>query len=137
MCNEEFFQSERQRARGLYTKARQNGFESRDDLSDWFVSQLKEQKCKCYFCETSIHDINRLIDAKLIAKRKTGKGFRGPVLEIDKNEDNYTKELCVLACHYCNNDKSNLMSKEQYKAHFGPNRKKYFDGLLEQLNQQV
>jgi hypothetical protein len=133
MCDQKFLDKEYLRAKSLYNKQKHQGFANWRDMADWMVAKLKEQKCCCYFCDTSIHDINKLIDKGLVAKRKTGNSFRGPVLEIDKNDELYTKELCVLACHYCNNDKSNLMSADDYKKHFGPNRKKYFDQLIKQL----
>jgi len=61
-------------------------------------------------------------------------GRRGPVLEIDKNDDTYVPKNCVLSCYYCNNDKSYTSSKEDYKDYFGKNRHQYFKTLLDKLN---
>lgn len=63
-----------------------------------------------------------------------GEGRRGPVLEIDKNDETYVPENCVLSCYYCNNDKSYTSSKEDYKVYFGKNRHQYFKTLLNRLN---
>lgn len=128
--NEKYIEEERKRVKRLYNRSKHKGFSSGDDLADWYVEQLRKYKCRCYFCEVSIHDINRLIDSGRLKTRKTGYGLRGPVLEIDKNDDTYTRELCVLACYYCNNDKSYTTTAEDYKKYFGHNRKKYFDLLL-------
>jgi len=96
---------------------------------------LKTQKFRCFYCETSIIDINKLIDCGLLKTRAVkGEGRRGPVLEIDKNDDTYVPENCVLSCYYCNNDKSYTSSKEDYKVYFGKNRHQYFKTLLNKLN---
>ena len=128
-----FYENESVRVAQNFNKAKHKGFADKNDLASWFVNQLKENNCTCYYCETSIHDIAKLIDAAKLKQRAIGYGFRGKVLEIDKNDDNYTKKHCVLSCYYCNNDKSYITSKEDYKKHFGVNRKKYFDYLLNQL----
>ena len=111
-------------------------FENRRELSTWYGQQLDHQDCKCHYCETSIFDINRLIDAGLLATRAVrGEGVRGRVLEIDKeiNELGYSPENCVLACYYCNNDKSYIFSSEDYKRFYGPGRKAHFSHLMGQL----
>jgi len=44
--------------------------------------------------------------------------------EVDKkiNDLVYSKENCVLACYYCNNDKSYTVNDEVYKPFLGPAR---------------
>ena len=128
-----YYEEQRKRAEKLYNGKKHSNFTDRKKFANWYVEQLKEYKCKCYYCETSIHDIKRLIDAKVLKTRAVrGNGSRGSVLEIDKNNI-YSKDTCVLACYYCNNDKSYTLDKEDYKKYFGENRKKYFKKLLESL----
>lgn len=134
MCSKEYFENEHKRVVKIYNKSKHLGFKNKLDLADWFVSELKKNSCKCYYCGTSIHDISRLIDAGLLVERKIGYGYRGRPLEIDKNDSTYTKQHCVLSCYYCNNDKSYTSTKEDYKQYFGPNRKKYFEILLNKLD---
>ena len=76
--------------------------------------------------------MTKLIKAQILKTRKIGYGERGPVLEIDKkiNENGYSPDNCVLSCYYCNNDKSYILDSEDYKEHFGKNRKKHFSKLL-------
>ena len=106
-------------------------------MAAWFVEKLKRQNFSCFYCETSIFDINKLIDEGLLKTRAVkGEGRRGPVLEIDKNDDVYVPENCVLSCYYCNNDKSYTSSKNDYKENFGANRKKYFDNLIKLLKNE-
>lgn len=109
-------------------------FGGKIELADWYVEKLKEQDYKCHYCKTSIHTINELIDSEKLPSRKVrGGGKRGPVLEIDKQGDYYSKDNCVLACYYCNNDKSYIASKEDYEKYFGKNRKIYFEMLMKEL----
>ncbi|MDD4950571.1 hypothetical protein [Sulfuricurvum sp.] len=128
----DFIEKEKLRVKKLFAKKHQLGFESRTDLADWFAKRIQLQKYKCEYCETSIFDIRKLIEKEMLKTRKTAYGKRGLVLEIDKkiNEIGYTKDNCVLACYYCNNDKSYIFDHNEYKKCFGENRKKFFTNLL-------
>ncbi|MCC6759834.1 MAG: hypothetical protein IT252_01390 [Chitinophagaceae bacterium] len=135
MNTEEYLKQEYARAKkNLYTADRKV-FGSADDLASWFTNALRHQNFCCHYCKTSIFDINKLIDAGLLKTRSVrGGGKRGPVLEIDKNDDSYIPENCVLSCYYCNNDKSYTATKEDYETYFGNNRHQYFLQLLQQLS---
>lgn len=128
----DFIEKEKQRVKKLFAKKHQPGFKNSNDLADWFAERLQKQKYKCEYCETSIFDMRKLIESKMLKTRKVRYGERGPVLEIDKgnNEEGYTKDNCVLACYYCNNDKSYIFGYDDYKKYFGENRKIYFNNLL-------
>lgn len=135
MNQQEYIKQEFARAKKNLYKSERKTFGSADKLATWFVEKLKRQNFSCFYCETSIFDINKLIDAELLKTRAVrGEGRRGPVLEIDKNDDTYIPENCVLSCYYCNNDKSYTSSKEDYKVYFGKNRHQYFKTLLDKLN---
>lgn len=134
---QEYCELERVRVAKNYIKDKHIGFADKHDFANWFVLELQKNQCRCYYCETSIFDINKLIDSNLLKTRTVNiNGKRGPVLEVDKNDKNYTKELCVLSCYYCNNDKSYIFTKEDYKKHFGKNRNLYFKGLLDELEKK-
>lgn len=129
-----YYEEQRKRVRKIYNGKKHSVFNNKDVFANWYVEQLKSYKCECYYCETSIHDIKRLIKANLLKTRAVkGNGRRGSVLEIDKNNNTYSKGTCVLACYYCNNDKSYILDKEDYKKYFGENRKQYFKKLLDSL----
>jgi len=127
-----FILAERDRAADLFSTRHKPGFATKADFAQWFIRQMKQQNLSCHYCETSILDIRRLIDQGLLKQRKTGNGWRGPVLEVDKRSNHlgYSPENCVLSCYYCNNDKSYTLDSEAYKQFFGPNRKAFFDYLL-------
>ena len=53
-------------------------------------------------------------------------------LEVDRinpYDKFYHKENCVLACYFCNNDKSDIFSFDQYK-NFKENRLNFLKSLL-------
>ncbi len=106
--------------------------ENRKD-SDW-VRIINEQHFKCYYCNTDIRTIQKLILNHLIGLRKRGlSGYSGLHFELDhKNsnkEDNSSQNL-VAACYYCNNDKSNTICEQVFLNYFGPQRKIAFDKLF-------
>jgi 5-methylcytosine-specific restriction endonuclease McrA len=96
---------------------------------------ILRQNFTCYYCNTDIRDIQKLILKRIITLRKRGAfGYSGLHFELDhKNaikEDNTPQNL-VAACYYCNNDKSNTFSAEVFLSYFGPQRKVAFDKLLQ------
>lgn len=137
---EQFIQLEIIRVRGLFNATKHApGFITRQHLATWYGDMLVAQDCKCHYCESSIFDIRRLIEAGLLATRAVrGNGVRGPVLEIDKKTNGlgYTPGNCVLACYYCNNDKSYTMNADEYKEYYGPGRHRHFQHLIAQLDNQ-
>jgi hypothetical protein len=133
MTRSELLRAEEARVLKLYNSSKHKaGFINKKNFANWFLGRLEKQNFCCFYCETSIIDIKELISKKLLKTRKTGYGFRGPVLEIDKmvNDMGYNPQNCVLSCYYCNNDKSYILHSSVYKIHFGANRKRYFDSLL-------
>lgn len=115
----------------LFSSKHRVGFKTKGEFVKWYLGKLASQNYCCYYCETSILIIRDLIENNKLKARRTGYGSRGPALEIDKkiNSRGYNEENCVLSCYYCNNDKSSIFDGEEYKAHFGENRKKFFEYL--------
>jgi len=62
-------------------------------------------------------------------------GIRGPSLEVDQKNPTrgYTKDNCVLACYFCNNDKSSIYPADVYKKYFGEARKRHFADVAKEL----
>ncbi len=131
----DFLKDEKIRVKKLYAAKHKQGFKTKENFVKWYINKVKRQNYKCFYCETSIFDINKLIDSQKLKTRKIGHGKRGTVLEIDKkiNEKDYIPDNCVLSCYYCNNDKSYIFDSKDYKENFGKNRNKYFSKLLNRL----
>ncbi|MCL1972664.1 MAG: hypothetical protein FWG57_06725 [Endomicrobia bacterium] len=121
-----------------------NGFKDFNDFKEWYKQQYEKQEKKCHYCEMQETDIETIVmEGMLKSKRfpqngKISQGHsRGVNLEIDrkKSNKNYSKENCVLACYFCNNDKSDVFDEEKYKD-FVKDRKGFLEKLLFQSKKQ-
>jgi hypothetical protein len=95
---------------------------------------IKQQKFKCFYCNTDIRDIQKIILCSIIKMRKRGSyGFSGLHFELDHkdadNKDNNPENI-VAACYYCNNDKSNTITCDVFKNYFGQQRNIAFKKIL-------
>ena len=131
---QEYIANERKRIKNLFNRKKHTGFTDCKALGSWFEKTIRNQDYKCYYCSTSIFDIQKLIKTKVIKERKIRYGCRGKNFEIDKinNDKGYTQNNCVLCCYYCNNDKSNTIDGVIYKEYFGDKRKDSFLKLIKE-----
>ena len=92
----------------------------------------------CHFCNTDIRDIQSLIKNNIIYPRKRGKyGYSGMHFEIehlDADKNNNNSKNIVLACYYCNNDKSNTIEPEIFKDFFGKQKGVAYKDLMKKKN---
>lgn len=135
---EDFLREQEERLSSYYNanKKKLELFESEEIFKNWYLHELYFYENKCRYCNTSILDIRELLNANLIKGRGVrGAGIRGHNLEIDRMNPGieYSEANCVLACYYCNNDKSNTFSYDVYLNIIGPTRKVMWDELLRQL----
>lgn len=120
-----------------YRRRVKNGmsnFKSFEEFNDWYTFTEK----KCYYCGLSEEDsrfivMNELLTSKRFPEKgvlKQGKA-RGYYLEVDKKDPilNYSKDNCVLACYFCNNDKSDVFDGDNYIAFF-QNRLSFLEQLI-------
>ena len=94
-----------------------NDFIDFNDFLDWF----QEQPLQCDYCGLRFPQ-NGIV----------GRGTnRGVWLEFDRLEPNglYSRNNCVLACYFCNNDKSDVFDGQSYRLFF-KNRVEYLRLLL-------
>ena len=135
-----FVLEEKERISKYYTinKKKLIGFNQKSDFVNWYMTKLRNEGCKCHYCETSILEIRNLLKQGLINGRKVGRGgrgFRGPNLELDRKDPFgiYSDENCVLSCYYCNNDKSNTFDYKTYKNIVGPYKKLVWNRLRKSI----
>ncbi len=123
--------------KNVYKKDKHSaGFKNSHELSEWWKKTITLQKGCCSYCETPIRLIEKCIAEKLVSGRKTrGEGIRGPYMEIEKINHmlGYNPENCVLICYYCNNDKSNVFTKDDYVEFHAPAKKAFFKHLQNKL----
>lgn len=105
----------------------------------WYVEQERMQDCRCYYCKSEEHKIRGLVLSGFFGKSKQMKN-RGRHLEIERKNsevNDYSPDNCVLACYFCNNDKSDVISEEDYFQYFvardPSNRKRFIDEKYEEL----
>jgi hypothetical protein len=120
------------RLTNLYYSLKQRGERqfSKKEFLNWYSENLK---LGCFYCGIEIETQTKIIDSgKLISNRffthkyksKSGAekyGTRGNSFEVDRKKPKgaYSVENCVLCCYFCNNDKSDVFSSEQYIAFIG------------------
>lgn len=111
-----------------------NGFEDFNDFLEWYNSTEK----KCCYCGISENIVQEIVTKGLLTSKrfpqngKTGRGkARGMWLEVDKFNPKglYSRNNCVLACYFCNNDKSDVFGGQEY-LDFHQNRESYLKNLL-------
>ena len=118
-----------------------NGFESIEDFHSWYEENVKDGKC--FYCGLTERESQKIIhDGLLTSKRfplsgRFSQGVnRGFWLEVDKRnpKGKYSRENSVPCCYFCNNDKSDVFTDEQYKE-FVKDRSNFIKGLLNNQNE--
>jgi hypothetical protein len=115
-------------------------FQSATVFAVWYEQQMAAQENRCKYCKILETEVNEIVmKGKLTSKRfplngtiTQGRG-RGVHFEVDRKNPNgnYETENCVLICYFCNNDKSDIFSDEQY-IQFMQNRNGFLKNLLQQ-----
>lgn len=103
------------------------------EFKNWYDNSEKV----CHYCGLTEQECQRIARTKLKSNRfpkdgKHGRGTsRGMWLEIDRYQPKgkYETTNIVLACYFCNNDKSDIFSGDQYKS-FMKNRISFLKNLL-------
>lgn len=96
----------------------------------WYRTQHQAQNGKCYYCKTDEIVISTLFDKKFQNRKRT---TRGRYLEIERRDSTgnlYNEENCVLACYFCNNDKSDIFDEHEYLEYL-EDRKKFLTSQFE------
>lgn len=99
-----------------------------------FLVWYNKQEGACNYCKISQIDLLKIVEKRkgtltLNQKTKRSKG----TLEIEKLDPNkgYTFDNSVLACPFCNNAKSNLISENDWRTFFVPAIQHYFKNILD------
>ena len=111
-----------------------NAFTSFDDFLTWYNNNEKI----CHYCGLTEMQSQEIVVKGLLKSNRfpqnglTGQGkARGMWLEVDriKPKEPYSENNCVLACYFCNNDKSDVFNGDDYKLFF-QNRFEFLNQLL-------
>lgn len=114
-----------------------NAFEikfTRESFFEWLGNQYEKQSGRCYYCNTSQEDICRIIESGLLkSKRFKTRGRSLEIERLDARGNEYSTSNCVLVCYFCNNDKSDVVSSNDYIQFFAKSKNQYFQYLIEKL----
>src|ERR1035437_3101133 len=125
-------------------KADFSGRKKDDAFGDFetFHKWYNQQEKTCHYCGLSEAESQEIVMTSLLKSNrfpqdgKSGRGEgRGRWLEVSrfKPKGKYSQENCVLACYFCNNDKSDVFDGDEYKK-FQLNRTEYLKRRIK--NQQ-
>lgn len=119
---------EMRRIRQLYNNKRGENFHFDDFYTFyyWFIGQYKKQDGCCYYCKTEEAINAELFEKKYTSTKRLNRGKHFEVERRDSHSNIYNPENCVLACYFCNNDKSDIFSEEEYLEYL-KDRKKFFN----------
>lgn len=92
-----------------------------EDFSLWYEETVKDKAC--YYCGLTERESQQIIHLGVLTSKRFPLGGifargvnRGYWLEIDRKQPNgnYSRLNCVPACVFCNNDKSDVFTDQQY-----------------------
>jgi hypothetical protein len=110
------------------------GFSTFESFEKWYGNQPKH----CHYCQIEETIVQEIVMLGLLTSARFPKmGLkargrnRGKWLEVDRKKPlgKYSAANCVLACYFCNNDKSDVFNETQYQE-FKENRAGFLRGLL-------
>ena len=103
-----------------------------DHFVKWFLSLDK----KCCYCGIEEYKIKALFESgRLSTKRSRGKSLE--LERIDSTSNQYTEMNCELACYFCNNHKSDIITKEEHKKYFANSIRIYLEDLYCAIQQTI
>lgn len=105
-----------------FTEERKKNFGNFKNFYEWYL----EQGDKCFYCETSSDILKELFDSKKLNSTKFNSTLH---IERLNPKEEYSRENCRLACSLCNNTKSDLISKENYKKYFSKAMESFLNDL--------
>lgn len=98
----------------------------------WCEKTPEDGKRKCYYCEVDEGTVRAAFDKNegVISSKK--RSFSGE-LQIERKDPDgdYCDNNCEFACVICNNAKSDMISKEDFKTYFVPGIKEYWKHIKE------
>ncbi|WP_088656297.1 hypothetical protein [Geofilum rhodophaeum] len=125
---------EMRRIRQLYNNKQGGNFEfsNFNEFYKWYITQFEKQKGCCYYCKTEESVLTKLFEKKYTSAKRPNRGKHLEVERRDSDSNKYNKDNCVLACYFCNNDKSDIFSEDEYFEYL-KDRKLFFNKQLQSL----
>ena len=80
----------------------------------WHQTQFETQSGKCYYCKTDETVIATLFKKNFQHRKRTKRGNHLEIERKDSSDNLYNSKNCVLACYFCNNDKSDIFDEREF-----------------------
>ena len=128
--------AEIKRVRSLYHNKKglkEFKFANFNSFYKWHKSQYSKQKGKCYYCKTEEKVIAILFEKKFQNSKRTTRGRHLEIERRDASDNLYNEKNCVLACYFCNNDKSDIFEENEYLEYL-KDRKRFLTTQFEKIN---
>jgi len=97
-----------------------NGFRN---FYNWYI---KEEQACCY-CGVTEQSLEAIKKNGWGTKRRRGSKLE--VERVDTNSNDYSENNCALACYFCNNHKSDVITKDDFSTYFKEPMKLYLEKL--------
>ncbi len=133
----EFKEKTEKQLRSNYNKRQLDNLNNFENFNEFLVWYNEIEK-KCHYCGVLEVEVQKIVVLGLLSSKRfplnglTARGrARGMWLEVDRCNPNrnYSKDNCVLACYFCNNDKSDVFDGKDY-IDFFQNRAEFLKQLL-------
>jgi hypothetical protein len=108
-------------------------FQNFNKFYKWYIKQYEIQNGKCYYCKTEEKIISTLFEKKFHYRKRTTRGIHLEIERRNSTDNLYSAENCVLACYFCNNDKSDIFDEYEYLEYL-KDRKGFLTSQFEKLN---
>jgi len=102
-----------------------NGFKN---FYNWYI---KEEQVCCY-CGITEQNLETIKNNGWGTKRRRGSKLE--VERVDTNSNDYSESNCALACYFCNNHKSDVITKDDFSTYFKEPMKLYLEKLTKTKN---
>lgn len=113
-----------------------NNFLSKKDFYDWYKSQARI----CAYCGITEEKLEAIFDyeyGSLSTKRGRGRTLELDRVDSSEKANDYSSTNCALSCYLCNNHKSDLITKDEFKKYFSASFLKFQeDKYIEALSKK-
>lgn len=100
-------------------------------FKDFYTWYEKIDKICCY-CGITEQILEKIWQNNWRTKRRRGRKLE--VERVNSSSNLYNSKNCKLACYFCNNHKSDLITKEHYDKHFATPMKNYLEEISKIVN---
>lgn len=100
-------------------------FEGFEDFYLWYKAENKA----CCYCGVTSETLKKVWENGWRTKRRRGRALEVERIDTSNDNNKYNKSNCKLACYFCNNHKSDVISQEHYDEFFAKPMREYLEKI--------